>query len=83
MDDSTIICDQVIKLYDKEIKVIPANFNEKKVTCKTQNFDSLLAFLLITIALLIAVSIYCYLIKYQAKKTFITISRHKIKTILC
>ena len=30
MDDSTIICDQVIKLYDKEIKVIPANFNERK-----------------------------------------------------
>ena len=28
----------------------------------------LLAFLLITIALLIAVSIYCYLIKYRAKQ---------------
>ena len=33
------------------------NFNEKKVTCKTQNFYILLAFLLITIALLIAVTI--------------------------
>ena len=30
--------------------------------------DILLAFLLITIALLIAASIYCYLIKYQAKQ---------------
>ena len=40
------------KLYDK------TNFNEKKVTCKTQNFCILLAFLLITIALLKAVSIY-------------------------
>ena len=30
------------------------------------NFDE--KFLLITIALLIAVSIYCYLIKYQAKQ---------------
>ena len=33
-----------------------------------QNFYILLAFLLITIALLITVSIYCYLIKYQAKQ---------------
>ena len=35
-----------------------------KAIFKTQNFYILLAFLLITIALLIAVSIYCYLIKY-------------------
>ena len=33
-----------------------------------QNFYILFAFLLITIALLIAVVIYCYLIKYQAKQ---------------
>ena len=33
-----------------------------------QNFYILLAFLLITTALLIAVSIYCYLIKYQIKQ---------------
>ena len=44
------------------------NFNEKKATCKTQNFYILLAFLLITIALLIAVSIYCYLVKHWANK---------------
>ena len=62
MDDSTIICDEVIKSCDEEIKTIPTNFNEKKVTCKTQNFYILLPFLLITIALLIAISIYCYLI---------------------
>ena len=68
MDDSTIICDEVIKPYDEEIKTIPIIFNEKKVTCKTQNFYVLLAFLLITIALLIAVSIYYCLIKYQAKQ---------------
>ena len=48
MDDSAIICDEVIKSYDKETKNIPGNFNEKKVTCKTQNFYILLAFLLIT-----------------------------------
>ena len=40
---------------------------KKNITCRTQNFYILLAFLLITIALLIAVSIYCYLIKYRAK----------------
>ena len=36
----------------------------KKATCKTKNFSILQAFLLITIALLTAVSIYCYVIKY-------------------
>ena len=36
------------------------------------NFYILLAFLLITIALSIAVSIYCYLIKYQAKQKHLT-----------
>ena len=63
MDDSAIICDQIIELYYEE-----TNFNGKKATCKTQKFYTLLAFLLITIAFLIAVSIYCYLIKYWAKQ---------------
>ena len=44
--------------------IIPKNFSEKKATCKMQNFYILLAFLLIAIALLVAVSIYCYL-EYQ------------------
>ena len=35
MDDSTIICDEVMKSYEEEKKTIPTNFNEKKVTCKT------------------------------------------------
>ena len=59
MDDSAIMCDEIIESYKEE-----ANFNEKKATCNTQNFYILLSFLLITIALLIAVSICCYLIKY-------------------
>ena len=63
MDDSAIICDEVIDACG-ETKTIPTNFNEKKVTCKTQNF----IFLLIVLALLTAVSIYCCLIKYQAKQ---------------
>ena len=59
MDDSTIIYDEVIESYDEEIKTIPTNFNKKKVTWKTQGFYILILFLLITIALLIAVSINC------------------------
>ena len=35
--------------------------------CKTQSFYILFLFLLITITLLIAVGICCYLIKYQGK----------------
>ena len=41
---------------------------KKKATCKTQNLSNLFAFLLLIIALLIAVSIYCYLIEYRAKQ---------------
>ena len=72
MNDSVIICDEVVdgdtKLSPKdnndETKTIPTIFIEKKVTCKTQSFYILLPFLLITIKLLIVVSIYCYLLKY-------------------
>ena len=49
-------------------QTISTIFNEKKATCKMQSLYILLAFLLITIALLIALSIYCYFVKYQAKK---------------
>ena len=48
IDDSTIIWNEVIKSNEEEIRTISTNFNEKKVTCKTQNFY----------ALLITVSIY-------------------------
>ena len=63
MDNSAIMCDEVIELHDEQ-----TNFNEKKAICETRNFYILLAFLLITIALLMAVSIYCYLIKCRAKQ---------------
>ena len=59
MDDSAIICDADIKSYNEKI-----NFNKKKPIFKIQNFYILLAFLLITIALLIAVSIWGAYIKY-------------------
>ena len=59
IDDSMITCPEVMKSCEEEIKTIPTNFNENKVTYKTQSFYILLALLLINIALLIAVSIYC------------------------
>ena len=31
MDYSVIICDEVIKSYDEQIKFIPENFNEKQI----------------------------------------------------
>ena len=46
----------ITELYDEKKKTVLANFNEKRITCRTQNFYILLTFLLITIALLIAVS---------------------------
>ena len=64
MDDSVNTYDEVTESYDKEVKTIPTNFNEKNITCKRQSSYVLLTFLLITITLLIAFSIYCYLIKY-------------------
>ena len=63
MDHSAIKCHEIIESYNEE-----TNFNEKKATCKRQSFYMLLTFLLITIRLLIAVSTYCYLIKYQEKQ---------------
>ena len=66
--DSAITCDEVIEPYDEKIKTIPTNFNEKNTARKTQSFYILLVFLLITIALLTTVSIYCYLIKYHNTK---------------
>ena len=62
MNDSVVMCDKIIK------STVPINLNENKANRKTQNFYILLAFLLITIALLIAVSIYCYLVTYQWKQ---------------
>ena len=61
MDNLTITCDEIIESSAKDDE---KNFNENKQTCKTKNFYTLLAFLLITIALLITVSIYCYMVKY-------------------
>ena len=81
MDDLVITCDEVLEKYEEEIKTIPTNFNEKNITYKTQSFYVLLTFLLITITLLIAVSLYCYLIKYRAKqKHLLPFHNIKLKT---
>ena len=64
MDDSALTCGEIIESYDEETKTIPTNFTEKEATCKIQNFYILLVFLSISTVLLIAVIIYCYLIKY-------------------
>ena len=37
MDDSAIICNEIVESYDEE-----TNFYKKKVTCKTHNFSNLL-----------------------------------------
>ena len=64
-DDSVITCGEIIE----EIKTLPTNFNEKKKQpAKHKICIFYLPFLLITIALLIAVSIDCYLIKHWAKQ---------------
>ena len=50
-----MICDEDIDLNDEHKSYDEANFNEKEATCETQNLHVLFGFLLITIALLIAV----------------------------
>ena len=41
MDDSAIMCDEMIKSHEEEVEAKSydkTNFNEKKGTCKIQNF---------------------------------------------
>ena len=75
MDNSTITCDEIIG-WGK------ANFNEKNITRKIQNFYILLAFFLITIALLIAGSIYCYMTKTFHDTKFKQVYINNISMIL-
>ena len=66
-------------------QTVTTNFNEKNAICKTKNFYILLDFLLITIALLIAVSIYCYLIRYKAKQKHLLpfyVTNNELKEVL-
>ena len=45
MDDSAIKCDEIIQSYEED--ALAKSYNNKKATCKTQNFYILLPFLLI------------------------------------
>ena len=73
MDGSAITCDEIIESCDEETKTILKNFNEKIITCRTQNFYILRTFLLITMALLMLLSD-----KILSKKQiFITTSQHQ------
>ena len=61
INDLVVLCDEIlVEIKSTLIKTIP-------VGCTLTNFYILLAFLLITLALLIAAVIYCYSMKYQAK----------------
>ena len=82
MDDSAIRCNQII---EEETKAVTTIFNEKNAICKRKNFYILLSFFLITIALLIAVSIYCYLIIYKTKQKHLLpfyITNNELKEVL-
>ena len=67
--NSVIRCDEIIKTTKSILtKTVPTkststNNKEKKLICKMKNFYFLIVFLLITMTLLIAVSIY-FFIKY-------------------
>ena len=72
-------------LNDKETKTVSINFNEKNITRKTKKFYISLAFLSITIALLIDVSIFRYLIKYGAKQKHVLlfhVANNELKKIM-
>ena len=83
--NSVITSDEVIEAdaeakSNEETKTIPKN-----VIRKTKNFYIFLGFLLITIALLIAVSIYCYPMKYKAKQKHLLpfyITNNEVKEVL-
>ena len=74
-DNSVITCDEILdknaKSYDEETKII-----SKNLICETKSFYILLAFSVITVSLLIAFSIYFWLIKYKSKQKHLLIYYH-------
>ena len=63
------------KSYDEKTKTIPKN-----IIRETKSYYNLLSFLLI------AISIYCYLIKYKAKQKHLLpfyITNNELKEVLC
>ena len=87
IENSVITCDEIIgadaeaKSYNEEKETVPANFNEKKQPVR-RKVSVLFSFLLTTILLLMAVSIYGYLIKYwveQKHLLLLHITNNKLK----
>ena len=64
IDDSVITCNEI----KEEIKTVITNFNETNAIFKTKTILYFTCFFIYCIILLIAVSIYCYLIKYRTKQ---------------
>ena len=82
IDNSVITFDEII---EEETKIVTTNFNEKNAICQTKNFCILLVFLLIRIAILVAVSIYYYFMKYKAHQKHLLpfcITNNELKEVL-
>ena len=62
------IIDNSVITYHEIIEAEVTKTAPKNIICETKCFYILLAYLLITIVLLIAFSIYFYLVKYKAKQ---------------
>ena len=77
VDDSAIICVEVIESRDEEMKTIPTNFNEKKATCNAKK----LSFTFIFINYYGIIDSCLHLLWFdkisKKTKTFINISLHK------
>ena len=81
IDDSVVTCGEV----RETTKTVSNNFNEKKSKLQNKKNLYLTCFFSITIALLIAVSIYCYLIKFKAKRNNLLpyhVTNNKLKKVL-
>ena len=75
MDNSAITCDEIIESYNEDTeaklngktKIIAKILRKRKQPVKRKIYI-LLVFLLINIAFLIVVSLFCFFTKYEAKR---------------
>ena len=75
-----VTCDEIIEV---KAKTITKTFIEKNVLRKTNSFDILLAFFIIR--RLIAVSIYCQLMRYKTKQKHLLpfhVTNNELKEIM-
>ena len=84
INDSLITCDEIIdaeaKFNNEERKTILKN-----TTCKTKSFYIQIVFSLTKLALLIAASIYCYVLKYKEKQKLLLpfyVTNNEVKKVL-